>query len=149
MKQLTLFLLVLCFSSCIQTDSEHQWLSGNEHHRIDTVARHLRGNDVVMWEVDFRYKKLYEALEAKNDAYALYQLKKIKLAMSNGSERRPKRKKSYEWFFTNAIPPMEKAINEKGDTMTEFKNFTNKCMTCHSMEGVPFMPIEQPWLSHN
>ena len=142
-----LVLLIMALLSCTQTQAPHAWLEGDEHQRIDTVARHLRGNDLVMWEVNYRYNKLYEAIKTSNNEYALYQLKKIKLTMANGAERRSKRKKSYEWFFANAIPPMEQAIIDKKDPMSEFKVFTSKCVTCHTMENVAYMPIKLPWLN--
>ena len=129
----------------IQNEPEHKWLSGNEYERLDTVAKHLRGNDLVMWEVDFRHKKLYEAIKTYNKPYALYQLKKIELTMELGSERRSKRKKSYDWFFTNAIPAMQEAIENDHMPMEEFKSFTAKCVTCHTMEKVAYMPVIKPW----
>ena len=98
-----------------------------------------------MWEVDFRYNKLYQAIEAENKPYALYQLKKIKLTMEHGAERGPKRKKSYDWFFENAIHAMQQAIESNNKPMDTFKTFTDKCITCHSIEIVEYMPIIKPW----
>ena len=145
MKPFVLVLIGLFMNSCLKNEPEHKWLSGNEYERLDTVAEHLRGNDLVMWEVDFRYNKLYQAIESENKLYALYQLKKIKLTMEQGAERRPKRKKSYDWFFENAIPAMEKAIEGNDKPIEAFKVFTAKCVTCHNMEKVEYMPIVKPW----
>ena len=145
MKLIIISLILIFTNSCIQNEPEHKWLSGNEYERLDTVAKHLRGNDLVMWEVDFRHKKLYEAIKTYNKPYALYQLKKIELTMELGSERRSKRKKSYDWFFTNAIPAMQEAIENDHMPMEEFKSFTAKCVTCHTMEKVAYMPVIKPW----
>lgn len=140
-----LIILTMMISSCQRPEPKHPWLSGNEYERIDVVAEHLRGNDLVMWEVDYRHSKLYNAIVSQNKEYALYQLKKIELSMRKGSERRPKRKPSYEWFFENAIPPMKEAI-ENGNALSAYELFTSHCVTCHAMEKVPFMPVNKPWL---
>ena len=76
MQKTILLLTQIALSSCTHNQPEHKWLSGNEYERIDTLAKHLRGNELVMWEVDFRSQKLYEAIQTRNEPYALYQLKK-------------------------------------------------------------------------
>jgi hypothetical protein len=126
---------------------EHAWLKGDEYQRIDKLAEHLRGNDVVMWEVAHRHLELYDAIITGNRDYALYQLEKSSLAMQLGAERRPKRKASFDWFFTNAVPPMKQAI-EHGDAssrLAAYQTYTAACMTCHGMEKVPFVPLARPW----
>ncbi len=145
--KVVLLIGILSLFSCTHTspEPEHKWLSGDEYERIDKVAEHLRGNDVAMWEVNFRYNQLYKAIESENKEFALYQLKKIQLTMTQGAERRPKRKASYDWFIANAIPPMKKALESEGDSMTAYKSFTNQCITCHSMEKVPFIQFDKPW----
>ncbi len=74
----------------------HPWLQGDTNQRVDKVAEHLRGNDVVMTEVKYRHLELYQAITTDNKDYALYQLEKIALTMKLGAERRPKRKPSYD-----------------------------------------------------
>ena len=118
-------LIVSNLAGCEKEEPEHGWLSGDEFARIDTVSRHLRGNDVVMWEVDYRHRLLYEAILAENREYAKYQVEKIELSMRQGMERRPKRKTSYEWFFETAIPPMMKALDD-GDALPAFKVFASR-----------------------
>lgn len=142
----SLAILPLVLLSCKKEEPEHSWLSGNEYERIETVSTHLRGNDVVMWEVEFRHKKLWDAIITGNDEYAQYQLKKIELTMRQGMERRPKRRESYEWFFKTAIPPMTKAL-EDGKGKEAYKVFSSHCATCHAMEKVPHMPVATPWAS--
>ena len=143
----TLLIGAVLLVSCEKKEPEHRWLKGNEYQRIDKVAEHLRGNDLVMWEVGYRHKELYDALKSKNTEYATYQLDKIILAMSKGSERRPKRKESYDWFIENAYPTMKKAITEKKDVEVAYQAFTANCVVCHGMEKVPFMPVAKHWES--
>jgi hypothetical protein len=144
--------LVLSLAACDKpaekaAPPEHAWLKGNEYERIDKVAEHLRGNDVVMWEVAHRHRELYEAIVSDNRDYALYQLEKISLTMQLGAERRPKRKASYDWFFTHAVPPMKQAIEtgDKDSRLAAYQTYTAACTTCHGMEKVPFMPVARPW----
>lgn len=70
------------------------WLKGSAHSQIDTIARHLRGNDLAMWEVGYRYSELYWAGANENWDLADYQLTKIRLAIDLAIERRPGRKAS-------------------------------------------------------
>jgi cytochrome c1 len=141
---LIILVLIQGLVACTKPEPNHAWLSGDEYQRIDTVAEHLRGNDLVMWEVQYRHNQLYEAIVSNNSELAFYQLKKIKVAMSKGMERRPKRKESYEWFFQTAIPAMENSLNNT-DGLNGYKVLTNHCIQCHAMENVEFMPVDTPW----
>ena len=123
------------------------WLEGTTDEKLDSVAKHLRGNDLVMWEVEFRHQRLYEALTASNMDYARYQLEKIVLAMELGAERRPARQISYQAFFDQAVPPMQAAI-DAGDpqpALLMFQAFTAHCVTCHATEKLDYMPVAHPW----
>lgn len=143
-KGLIIVVLIQLLGACTKSEPEHSWLSGDEFQRIDTVAEHLRGNDLVMWEVRYRHNQLYEAIVSDNYEFAIYQLKKIEVAMRKGMERRPNRRASYEWFFQTAIPVMENSLkNTEG--LDGYKAFTNHCVQCHGMENVEFMPVDTPW----
>lgn len=141
--------LILLLTSCRQEDKrpvgKQGWLRGTQREKFETIARHLRGNDVVMWEVRRRHIELYHAILQKNQAYALYQLDKIVLAMKMGAVRRPKRKPSYDWFFSHAVPPMKKALQRKDQMLQAFQAFTASCVTCHTKEQVSFIPVQHPW----
>lgn len=147
-KQSFILVTIVCvaiLSGCKKAPPEHSWLKGEEYDRIDTLAKHLRGNDVVMWEVSYRHKQLWEAIVSDNFDYAAYQLDKIEAVMNHGKERRPKRAKSYEWFLSAAILPMRKSIENKADTINAYKSFTMNCVVCHSMEQVSFVPVSKYW----
>ena len=143
-KGLIIVMLITLLGACTKSEPEHSWLSGDEFERIDTVAEHLRGNDLVMWEVQYRHKQLYEAIISDNPEFAVYQLKKIEVAMRKGMERRPKRKASYEWFFQTAIPVMEDSL-KNAEGLKGYKTLTGHCIQCHGMENVAFMPVATPW----
>ncbi len=52
-----------------------------------------------MVETGYRYQELYWEGQDQNWDYAGYHLNKIKIAIENGLERRPKRAKSTENFL--------------------------------------------------
>jgi broad specificity phosphatase PhoE len=64
---------------------------GDEDARAARIERHLRGFDMAMVETAYRYAELHAAGEDRNWGYALYQAAKLRLAVANGVERRPKR----------------------------------------------------------
>jgi cytochrome c1 len=89
---------------------------------------------------------LYWAGQDGNWNYADYQIEKIRIAIANGLERRPKRAKAAEHFLNVVIPTMQKAL-EKRDTIVFNKNFkilTNSCISCHAMEKVPYFTVKKP-----
>ena len=123
------------------------WLKGTTDEKLDTVAKHLRGNDLVMWEVGHRHHELYLAIQSGNTKYAGYQFEKILLAMEMGVERRPARKASYDAFFASAKDPMGAAI-AKGDPETmlaAYQSLTAHCVACHAKEQVSWIPVARPW----
>ncbi|MCK6508652.1 hypothetical protein L6R29_01640 [Myxococcota bacterium] len=133
------------FAACEKKEPDHLWLRGNATQRILTLAKHHRGNDVVMMEVRYRHEQLYLAIQSKNTNYAMYQLNKIENVMRHGAERRPKRKKSYDWFFQTALPPMKASLEKKYQPDIAFQQFTAQCMACHIKEKLPYIPVPQPW----
>lgn len=131
--------------SCRHHPPEHPWLRGDYAQRLDKVAEHLRGNDVLMAEVGYRHRELYAAIGAGNQPYSLYQFEKILLAMKMGVERRPKRKPSFDWFFAEAVPPMKAALESGREPMEAYKIFTTHCITCHAKEELAYIPVAIPW----
>ena len=123
------------------------WLRGTTDEKLDTVAKHLRGNDLVMWEVSHRHEALYQAISSDNREYALYQFEKMILAMELGIERRPARRSSYESFFSVAKSPMTKAL-KNGDSaarIAAYQAMTAHCASCHAAEKVAWIPVARPW----
>ncbi|WP_291115569.1 hypothetical protein [Flavobacterium sp. UBA6135] len=143
------FILLLCFGCHQQTEpsnSEGAWIKGTEQEKIQTIEKQFRGFDNAMVETGYRYQELYWAGQDENWEYADYQLEKIKIAIENGLERRPKRAKPAEHFLTSILPEMKKALEEK-DTVVFNKNFqtlTINCNSCHAMEKVPFFSVQIP-----
>ena len=150
MKQTIILILTLGLFSCNQkTDKETaqgDWIKGTETEQIKTIEKQFRGFDNAMVETGYRYQELYWAGQDQNWEYADYQLEKIKIAIENGLERRPKRAKSAEHFLTYVLPEMKKSIESK-DKMIFNKNFqtmTINCNSCHAIEKVPFFNVQVP-----
>jgi hypothetical protein len=122
------------------------WLKGDENQKFETIARQLRGFDMAMVETGYRYQELYWAGKDENWDYAVYQAEKIKVAIENGLERRPKRAASAQDFLNIALPDMNKAIDSR-DTIQfkqSFNTLTANCMACHALEKVPFVTVKIP-----
>ena len=150
MKQIFIFLFTLGFFACNQkTDketSQGDWIRGTEKEQIKTIEKQFRGFDNAMVETGYRYQELYWAGQDQNWGYADYQIEKIRIAIENGLERRPKRTKSAEHFLTYVLPEMKKSIESK-DTIIFNKGFqmlTINCNSCHAMEKVPFFTVKMP-----
>lgn len=119
------------------------WLRGDIEAKFATVSKHLRGNDVVMWEVAHRHQLLLAAIEAQNWRYAGYQLEKMELTMQLGAERRSFRRASYQEFFRTAMPTMKEALanQEPAESRKAYQRLTLACAICHENEGVAFIPV--------
>src|SRR5690606_15846238 len=84
--------------------------------------KQFRGFDNAMVETGYRYQELYWAGQDENWEYADYQLEKIKIAIENGLERRPKRAKSAEHLLTSVLPEMKKLLQSR-NTVISMKTF--------------------------
>jgi CRISPR/Cas system CSM-associated protein Csm2 small subunit len=145
----TVILITVIIQSCFQADNKTvhgDWIKGSEEEKIKTIEKQFRGFDNAMVETGYRYQELYWAGQDENWEYAKYQLEKIKVAIENGLERRPKRAKSAEHFLTYTLPEMLKAVESK-DTSVFNKNFQilrTACKSCHIKEDVPFIQSAIP-----
>ena len=101
---------------------------------------------MAMIETGYRYQELYWAGQDQNWEYANYQLKKIKVAIENGLQRRPKRAKSAEYFISSVLPKMQKAIDSKSKYFFDesFEDVTLNCNNCHAMEKVSYFNVQKP-----
>lgn len=122
------------------------WLSGSDEERFDRLARQMRGFDLAMMEVGYRYTELHWAGQDRNWDYAKYQCEKIQHIIELAMERRTNRAPSALWFLTNAIPPMKAAIEAKDSARfdKQLPVFTAACNTCHAMEKMPFITVQTP-----
>lgn len=122
------------------------WLRGDAHAKFDTVAAHLRGMDMAMIEIGYRYGELHWAGEDRNWAYAGYQAEKIQLAMQQGLERRPQRTESAQPFMEEDLPVLFAAIEsaDAGQFEEAMERLRVGCMKCHVAEEVPHFTVYPP-----
>jgi len=143
--------LVVCacaiISACRHDAPEkNTWIRGESSERWTTVGRHLRGLDVAMVEIGYRYQELYWAGVDSNWEYAGYQVKKIDLALENALERRPKRRTSADNLFVPAMDEVEQAIalRERAAFGEAFEEMSAACNSCHAAEGVASFYVAAP-----
>jgi len=143
------FLFPLALFSCKEQTppvNQGQWIKGNEEEKIEIIERQFRGFDNAMIETGYRYQELYWAAQDRNWDYAKYQLEKIKVAIENGLQRRPKRAASAEHFLTVVLPGMQKIVEDKDSVNfgTNFETLTVNCNACHQKENVAYFTVKTP-----
>jgi hypothetical protein len=138
--------LLACHNQANKNNVQGEWIKGTEQEQLKTIEKHFRGFDNTMVEVGYRYQELYWGGQDNNWEYAKYQLEKIKYALENGIQRRPKRANSATPFLKTAIPDMQRFIETKN--IIEFNKgitlLTAQCNNCHSMEKVPHFTVNFP-----
>jgi hypothetical protein len=115
--------------------------------QTDAIDRQLRGFDMAMFEVNYRYTEMYFGAIEGNWDYALYTGEKIAWAIMNGYERRPKRRKSAEEIFLKAAyPNVLEAIKKKDIALfkTRIDELRGACNACHTAEKVEFIHVGIP-----
>ena len=132
-----------------QTQTEQQkpkvpWLTGTIEERLAQIERHLRGLDVSMAEIGYRYDELLMASKYRNWDYAKYQTEKIELSLRLALERRPKRVKSATPFLEESIPPVLNAIQNRNSEQLDLAigQLRSGCIECHRAENVLYMGQE-------
>jgi hypothetical protein len=101
MKWSMYIITLLLFWSCgnnQEQNAQGKWINGTEQEKLETIENQFRGFDMAIIETGYRYQELYWAGQDENWDYADYQIEKIRKAIENGLERRPKRAKSSEHF---------------------------------------------------
>jgi len=126
--------------------TSNTWLQGSVDERFEIVANQLRGLDMAMVEIGYRYQELYWAAQSKNWDYAKYQTDKIRQSLDNALLRRPRREPSAKAIFYPVLDKMTAAVTAKdaGQFMTEFDELTGACNTCHVKESVPSFVVVPP-----
>lgn len=131
-------------SAELDKPSKH-WLQDaeNDKERFARLETYLRGFDQPMWEVGYRYERVYEAILDKNYVLASYHWKKIKTTIVNGYMKRPARKSSADSMFlkSDVWSSLDSAL-QAGDhkkITAAFAVARKTCMGCHVVEKVPFM----------
>jgi len=111
------------------------------------IERQLRGFDVTMAEVGYRYTEMYFGVVEDNWDYALYTAEKIGVAIQNGLERRPKRRANAEALFLKSVyPAVLEALKQKDAALFKerFDAMRAACNACHVAEEVPFIRVGVP-----
>lgn len=144
-------MLTIGMLSCQQREQEStaaagDWIKGTADENIRKIEKQFRGFDMAMVETGYRYQELYWAGQDLNWEYAAYQTEKIRVAIENGLERRPKRAASAEHFLNQVLPEMENSIAARDTAVfnSSFKLLTSNCNACHAREEVPFFRVVQP-----
>ena len=116
--------------------------------QMDAIDRQLRGFDMAMVEVGYRYTEMYFGAMEGNWDYALYTGEKLAWAMENGFERRPKRRPNGEAIFLKGGPygQLIEAIKKKDLTLFKqrFDVLREACNACHAAEKVAFIRVGIP-----
>lgn len=126
--------------------AEARWLlEGTNDERFARAAKQFRGFDVAMVETGYRYGELYWAGQDRNWDYATYQIEKIRTAVKNGVERRPKRGPSAQ-MLEGALAGVQEAITAKDPALfaERFGALTANCNACHQAERVAFFHVRPP-----
>jgi hypothetical protein len=129
--------------------TKSNWLieTKTDTQKFKKIQKQFRGFDLTMVEVGYRFNSFYFAIEDKNYDLAHYQLDKIKKAIENGIERRPKRElNSKSMFLDTQYKAMSKALDTKSTASIE-KEYTHTkqiCNHCHVVEKVPFIHVIDP-----
>ncbi|MCC5917710.1 MAG: hypothetical protein JJU02_10350 [Cryomorphaceae bacterium] len=142
------FAVFFIASGCREKSQPEQgaWIKGSEREKIKKIEKQFRGFDHAMVETGYRYQELYWAGQDENWEYADYQIEKIRVAIENGLERRPKRAKSAEHFLSFALPEMQKSVSERDTAVFKrgFEMLTTQCNNCHAKEKMPFFSVKPP-----
>ena len=144
-------LLVLLVSSLHSNNysTKSNWLmdTNSSDGRFQKIQKQLRGFDLAMVEVGYRFNSLYFAIKDNNFPLANYQLDKIKKAIDNGIERRPKRADDSKNMFLNTqYKSMKQALKSKDINLIwkEINTTKESCNNCHNAQKVPFIKVITP-----
>ena len=129
-----------------RTDSGTEWLRGTTGERFQEVERQLRGLDVAMVEIGYRFGELYFAGLDGNWDYARYQTQKIETALRLALVRRPKREESARPFLNEDLRVALEVVERKdaGTFPDVMERLRTACMKCHVRENVPYFVVEFP-----
>ena len=154
MKKTAILTLGLGVSTLLMANSNNystssNWLveTNSTQEKFEKIQRQFRGFDLAMVEVGYRFNSLYFALKEQNYPLANYQLDKIKKAITNGIERRPKREQNSKvMFLETQYKQMKEALAKKepNQIWKEYNQTKVSCNACHVAENVPFIEVIDP-----
>jgi len=151
MKLFALLIFLTCNALFAQNNysTKSNWLleTNTSKEKFHSIQKQLRGFDLAMVEVGYRFNSFYFALKDKNYDLAHYQFDKIKKAIENGIIRRPARaKNSKDMFLNTQYKSMKKALDTKNrqKIWKEYEQVKLTCNACHVAERVPFIKVINP-----
>ncbi len=126
--------------------TKSNWLldTKSDTQKFTSIQTQLRGFDLAMVEVGYRFNSFYFAIKDKNYDLAHYQWDKIKKAIENGVQRRPKREaNSRSIFLDTQYKIMKDLLNKKDEKQIwqEYEKTKQICNACHHAERVPFIEV--------
>lgn len=129
--------------------TKSNWLmdTNGSSNKFKKIEKQLRGFDLAMVEVGYRFNSFYFAIKDKNYPLANYQWDKIKKAIKNGTERRPARKENSQTMFLDThYKSMKQALNKKDGNLIlkKYQQTKQVCNACHMAEKVPFIKVIDP-----
>ena len=151
MRSITLILLLSLSSLSAQNSysTKSNWLleTQGDEQKFKAIQKQFRGFDLAMVEVGYRFNTFYFAIKDKNYDLAHYQWDKIKKAIENGTQRRPKREEnSKSMFLDTQYAVMKKLLDKKDDKAIyeAYEQTKHACNACHHAEKVPFIKVVDP-----
>lgn len=150
--RLILILTLLSLNYTIAQNSystKSNWLmdTNSTKEKFEKIQKQLRGFDLAMVEVGYRFNSFYFAIADKNYPLANYQWDKIKKAIENGIQRRAKRERNSKSMFLNTqYKSMKIALKRKDEKLIqkEYQKTKLVCNACHIAERVPFIEVIDP-----
>ena len=144
---------ILLSFSCLFAENNYStksnWLleTKSSEQKFKSIQNQLRGFDLAMVEVGYRFNSFYFAIKDKNYDLAHYQWDKIKKTIENGIQRRPKRKENSKTMFLDTqYKSMKEALDQKNEKhiWQEYAKTKQICNACHAAERVPFIEVVDP-----
>ena len=150
--RLVSILILLSFSYLFAENNystKSNWLleTKSNEQKFKAIQQQLRGFDLAMVEVGYRFNSFYFAIKDKNYDLAHYQWDKIKKTIENGIQRRPKRKdNSKTMFLDTQYKSMKEVLDKKNEKhiWQEYEKTKKTCNACHTAERVPFIKVVDP-----
>lgn len=144
----SLVFAILCIAACAppqETETPTStptpaagWLASDADSLRRQLDPHLRGLDVAMMEIGYRYGELIVAVRGREWPYAQYQAEKIALSLRLAVERRPARAASAAPFRDQTNGLIEILKTRDASRADSAMNALHAgCLTCHAAENVP------------
>lgn len=126
--------------------SAPSWTHGDAGERFAQIESHLRGLDVAMAEIGYRYAELFFAVQDRNWDYADYQMGKIELVLRLAIVRRPRRAASTNAFLNDDWPAVLAGVRTRtpAPAAQALRRLRTACMKCHVSEQVPYFTVHTP-----